>query len=162
MRNLFGGRRQDPVRALRALRAWASALGEDWDWRPYEGRGYWHWKIPVGRALVSGKGARLAIQSRCAQVLIDVSGARVVAIINLPDMFGSEVCVFFDEAFFEGFAPRDSEDHTWTPIDDSLARRWNLRPPKGFGEVGYRTVTRDTDYGSLRVEEGEVWMIGDV
>ena len=174
MRNLFGGHRRDPVRALRALRAWAAALGEDWDWLPYEGRGYFHWKIPVSYALVSGRSARLAIQTRCAQVLIDAAVAlaarkpkdlrhtRVVAIINLPDLFASEVCVFFEEAYFEGFAPRDSEDQAWTPMDDSLARRWGLQLPKGFGETGYRTVTRDTDYGSDRVEEGEVWMIGEV
>ena len=174
MRNLFGGHRQDPVRVLRAFREWAAALGEDWDWAPYEGRGYFHWKIPVSYAFVSGKGARLAIQTRCVQVLIDAAAAlaarkpkslrhtRVVAIINLPDLFASEVCVFFEEAYFEGFAPRDSEDQTWTAIGDSLAYRWGLQLPTGFGEVGYSTVTRDVDYGSNRVEEGEVWMFGDV
>ncbi len=173
-RNLFDGRRQDPVRALRALRVWAAALGEDWDWRPYEGCGYFHWKIPVGRALVSGRGARLAIQSRCVQVLIDAAAdlaarkpkslrhTRVVAVINLPDLFASEVCVFFEQAYFKDFAPRDSADQAWMPIDDSLARRWDLQAPEDFGEVGYRTVTRDIDYGSNRVDEGEVWMIGEV
>uniref|UniRef100_B0T521 DUF3916 domain-containing protein n=1 Tax=Caulobacter sp. (strain K31) TaxID=366602 RepID=B0T521_CAUSK len=173
-RRPFGGARQDPVRALRGLREWAAGLGEGWDWLPYEGRGYFHWKIPVGRSLVSGRRARLAVQTRCAQVLIDAAAAlaarkpktlrhtRVVAIIDLPDMFASEICVFFEEAYFEEFAPRNSEDQTWTLSGDTLARRWNLRTPQGFSEIGYHTVTRDTDFDPPRSEEGEVWMIGEV
>lgn len=166
--------RYDVVRRMRRLRSWVAGLGEGFDWKPYEGRGYFHWKLALPYALVSGPTARPALQSRAAQVLIDaartladrrppgLAGARVAAIINLPDMFGSEVCVFFDEAYFRAFAPRDDEEQTWTPVEASLARRWDLRLPPGFGERGFATELRDFDFGPPHVVRGEVWMIGEV
>lgn len=159
---------------MRRLRSWAAGLGEGFDWKPYEGCGYFHWKLVLPYSLVSGPTARPALQSRATQVLIDatralidrrpssLASARVVAIINLPDMFGSEVCVFFDEAYFRDFAPRDNEDQAWTAVEASLARRWDLRLPPNFGERGFATEERDCDFDPPRVTRGEVWMIGEI
>jgi len=159
---------------MRALRRWSGRIGDDFDWRPYEGRGYFHWKLPVLSSIVEGPSAREAVQARVAQILIDAarnlvakrpagsSGAKVVAIVSLPDMFGSEVCVFFDPSYLANFMRRETGEEIWSPAIESLADRWKLSLGKGFKEVGFNYLRRDEDDDPVRIEAGQIWMVGEL
>jgi len=119
--------RYDIVRRMRALRRRADRLVADFDWARCEGPGYWNWKLPLLRHPIEGASARQAVQIGVAQLLVDTAhrliarrpadlgDAKVVVVISLPDMFASEICVFFDEAYRASFVDRQGEEETWTP-----------------------------------------------
>lgn len=170
--NLGGRVKYDVVRELRALRRWSENLS--FPAAPFEGHGYYHWKLPMPRALVSSPMARRPVQATCAQVLIDAAArlanekprglehARVFAIIGFPDLFHSEVCVFFDLDDLAAFCARDSDDDRWTlKPSDSLVRRLGLSLPRGFEEQGFDTFNRDNTFDPPFIEEGETWLIGE-
>lgn len=139
---------------------------------PWEGRGYWNWKLPVHAALVQGEHARPPVQTVCAQVLIDtarrladqkpcdLAQARVVAALPWPDLFGGEICVFFDPEYFAAFRARDDDYQRWTPRTDAgLVERLGLTVPAGFAVRGFDTLHRDDEPPFETV--GETWLIGE-
>ncbi|MGQ3040277.1 MAG: DUF3916 domain-containing protein [Brevundimonas sp.] len=141
---------------------------------PFEGRGYYHWKLPMPRALVSSPTARQPVQAICVQVLMDaaerlaaekpqeLNHARVFAIIGFPDVFSSEVCIFFDPQYLASFCARDRADERWTrKLGEGLVSRLGLSLPTGFEERGFDTLSRDDTFEPPYVEEGETWLIGE-
>ncbi len=161
-----------PKRQLRALRRWAERHA---GYFPVEfaDMDSMNWKIGVGSDLVRPPTTTPELQAQCAQCLIDAAAhmarakppefadARVVAIIPLPDMFGSEVRVFFDEGYFEYFTDRDTDDQRWTPLPEnrSVIAEMGLRLPDGFAVIGFAETIDDEDEEGIR--EGEVWLIGE-
>lgn len=173
MPRFWSGRRDkyDVVRKLRALRRRADALA--FPSAPWEGLGYHNWKIPVPSDIVQGPSARRPVQAVCAQVLIDtaarlatekpahLSQARVAAILGWPDLFASEVCVFFDPAAYDAFRQRDDDWQRWTPrADQAFLQFLDLRVPPGFGVEGFDTLDRDDD--PPQEITGQIWLIGEV
>lgn len=166
--------RYDIVRRMRTLRRGSERLSTDFDWKPYEQHGYFHWMLPVLSSIVEGPFAREEVQARVAQILIDAarnlvarrpleqSKAKVVAIVSLPDMFGSEVCVFFDQTYLANFMCREVGEEIWRRTRESLVDRWKLDLGDGFREVGFSYVRRDEDFEPPMVETGHVWMIGEL
>jgi hypothetical protein len=163
---------RNPAGQVRALRHWAESFA---GYFPVEhaAQRYMNWKIPVLDRLVRPPTTTPAIQAQCAQCLIDAAAhvalakpadmahARTVAIIDLPDMFGSEVCVFFDEPYFQSFADRTSEWQRWTPLSKSrnLIEQMGLRLPDGLVVAGFAEMIRDEETGEA--SEGEVWLVGE-
>ena len=94
-------------RRLKALDRWANSFI---DYFPAEHARskYWNYKIPVLDILVSPPKTTRKIQSRCASSLItaanhllegrpaELADTKITALITYPDMFGSELCIFFD------------------------------------------------------------------
>jgi hypothetical protein len=169
-----GGRvRYDAVRELRHLRRWAAELS--FPTTPFEGHGYRHWKIPVPRALIEGPHARRPVQAACAQVLIDgaesliglrpleLQHVRVVAIVGFPNMFNSEICLFFDPDYFAGFCDRDTDSQRWTRKPDAdLVATLGLTIPTGFNIQGYDTVDRDESISPPWAEANQTWLVGEL
>jgi hypothetical protein len=155
---------------MRRLRAWAAEL--EFPEGPAPGRGFANYKIALPEELVGPLG-RPQIVTRAAQVLVDAAGrlarlkpkthrsARVVAILGRPDLFASEICVFFDEAYFRDFSRRASTYERWAPIEDrSLAQDWGLTVPDDFSETGFETSYRDDEDDAWTA--GETWLIGEL
>lgn len=127
-------------------------------------------KIPAESWLVSPPIVTFDVQRRCAQAVLNAAGnmarakprdqatARVTAIVDYPNMFGSEVCVFFDPVYWEMFAIREEDNYWWKRLPESysLAQRLGLAVPEGFVERGYHTCQRDDD--PPRVIENETWI----
>ena len=163
---------RNPGRRLRALRHWAESFAGRFPVK-HAGQRYMNWKIPVLDRLVRPPTTTPAIQAQCAQCLIDAAAhivrakpvgladTRVVAVIDLPDMFGSEVCVFFDERYFQTFTDRTSDYQRWTPLPNArnLIEEMALRLPDGFAVTGFAEVIRDEETGEA--SEGEVWLVGE-
>ncbi|MEL6927743.1 MAG: DUF3916 domain-containing protein [Cyanobacteria bacterium J06600_6] len=132
-------------RRLQALDRWADSFK---DCFPIEhaDQKYWNYKIPVFDILVRPPRTTRKIQAHCAQALIKaasnllearplkLSSAKVTVLITYPDMFGSEVCIFFDLDYFDSFFYRQSEYETLTQLDNklSLATQLNLKLPPEF------------------------------
>jgi len=62
----------------------------------------------------------------------------VIAAIDLPRLFDSQLIVFFGQDYFSRFFTRETPDQMWValPPHRSLEREWSLRIPKGFLRVG--------------------------
>lgn len=134
---------------------------------------YWNEKLPVFQPMVEGPRARRWVQRACASHLItachhliqakpaSAKGFRVVASVVLPQFFGSELCVYTDEAYFQSkIRPRADAQGSITPITGrSLAAEWGLTLPQGIGELGALW-----DY-SARAEDpfkASFWIFGEV
>lgn len=164
--------KHDIVREMRALRR--GLQDQSFPVGPYEGRGYYHWKLPTSHYLVSAPTARLPVQATCAQILLDTAKrlaqekpqglkhTRVYAIIDFPNMFQSEVCVFFDPDCIAELTACNSDDYRWTrKSGGSLVDRLGLSLPVGFEELGFDTYSRDDSVDPPFIEEGEIWLIGE-
>ncbi len=159
------------------MQAWASQMD---DWFPTgpirEDKGYDHYKIPVESWLVAPPIATDAVYARCANAILAAAVnlakakperfqlARVAAIIGHPDMFGSEVCVFFDPQYWRTFAARDSEDDRWRalPAECSLSARLGIAVPSGFIEQGYATWWRDDTFDPPYEVSNETWIYAEL
>lgn len=88
--------------------------------------------------------------------------ARIFAIIGFPDMFSSEVCIFFDPNYLAAFCARHRDDERWTrKSSDSLVGRLGLRLPPGFEEQGFDTFTCDATFNPPYIALGETWLVGE-
>jgi hypothetical protein len=168
----FNEKVPDAARRLRALDLWAKEFAGTFPAKPAK-QPFVHWKIPILDRLANPPTTTPTIQARCAQCLIDaathlaeakpgtLAKARVTAIISLPNLFASEVCIFFDEDYFESFTDRTAEWQRWTllPAERNLLTEMNLRAPEDFFLIGFSEVIRDEEDDG--VYEGEVWLVGE-
>jgi len=136
------------------------------------GWGFWHFHLPIYQDFIDSRKTPFGVRRLCAQTLIDsvaslvakkpaaARGSRVIAFINLPGLWYSEVIVFFDEGQFRDFFVRNNEYQTWIelPAARNLAREWNLRLPPGFSVKGYREILVN-DGESF---ENELWYLGEL
>ncbi|WP_343229952.1 DUF3916 domain-containing protein [Yersinia kristensenii] len=136
---------------------------------------YWNYKIPVDVNLVEGNHSNQKTKAECAQALINAcsnlmhatagyeNSPRITAVICLPDMFTSEVCLFRSEDYFQGFITEGSSENGSSVLlrERSLAREWGLILPDGVQELG---ITLDY-YGGDDPDEwfsGERWYYGQL
>lgn len=134
--------------------------------------GYWHVHLPVDQAFIDSQKTPHWVRRQCVQCLIDGAerlrylkpksreSIRVVTCISSPELWDSQIIVFFDHEYFSSFFDRDSDFHSWTPLSASrlLSREWSLNVPDIFSERGYHERIRDEDYS----HDGEVWFFGDL
>jgi hypothetical protein len=136
------------------------------------GWGFWHLHLPIRQDFIDSKKTPFGVRRLCAQTLIDgaaslsarkppaVRDSRVLAFINLPGLWYSEIVVFFDEGQYRDFFLRDNEYQSWTELapSRSIVREWNLALPPGFSVRGYREILRDEE----DIYENELWYLGEL
>lgn len=140
------------ARKLRNLKDWSESFkGYFPDLEGYEER-YYNWKIPVPVNLVEGKHAQQEIKARCVQYLINacqylieskpqgLEFCKVVCMIEQPNMFSSEICLYLDEDYFNAHTlSADRYDSQYVLADElSLAKSWNLKIPENMYERGIK------------------------
>jgi hypothetical protein len=84
----------------------------------------------------------------------------VVAAIALPDLFDSQLIVFFGPDYWSTFFDRHDPEQRWNRLESgrSLSREWSLEIPDGFGELGFEEVIVADGYE----HRGELWFVGDL
>ncbi|MFW1951999.1 DUF3916 domain-containing protein [Acinetobacter beijerinckii] len=147
-------------RKLRNLRCWSESFrGYFPDLNGYEDR-YYNWKIPVPINLVEGKHASYEIKAECAQYLINackylieakpqgLKFCKVVCMIEQPNMFASEICLYLDEDYFNAHTlSADRYDSQFMLVDElSLAQSWNLQIPENMYERGIKIRYIHSEY----------------
>jgi hypothetical protein len=142
-------------RRLRAVDRWAESY-QGFFPVTEEGEKYWHCKLPVLDRLVAPPTTNQTIQAHCVKALLratkyislakpqDCKCAIVCALITYPNMFGSEVCVFFDRTYYESFFSRNNEWQSLEEVfDKSLLQRLDATLPDGFYETGFILSSKD-------------------
>lgn len=138
---------------------------------PHRGGAYWHLHLPVARNFINATATPHGVRRLCAQTLIDCAlhlafiaptdlETRVVVAVCLPELWNSQIIVFFGSEYYDSFFNRDSEDQRWTPLPDNiiLEREWDLRVPANFSQSGYKQELRDIDFSF----DGEIWFVGQL
>ncbi|MCB5311930.1 DUF3916 domain-containing protein [Yersinia intermedia] len=162
-------------RRINALNRWADTFRNPERAIFSEDEHYWNFKIPVAINLIQGKYSTVKTKASCAQALINACSnliaatadmyysPRITAVICLPDMFTSEVCLYRSEDYYQSFiTERRSDNDAYALIKDrSLAAEWGLILPENVQELG---ITFEY-YGSEDFDEwftGERWYYGQV
>lgn len=174
-----------PAKRLRGARRHARAFHAAMDrldalTPPQSGERYANFKVPAAQKALSPRHGDPAFRRDVVARLIASADrmarrtpARVAALIDWPDLFGSEVWVFFDAASAQAWDPRHRAAEPrparteWTdgwvearvPAHDLLADL-GLDVPEGFAAHGTELVEydRDTDIVTTREE----WVVMDI
>ena len=137
-------------RRIKALNRWADTFQSLSHAVFPEDQHYWNYKIPVDINLVEGKYILISTRVACAQALINACSnliiatassdyqSRITAVVCLPDMFTSEVCLFRSEDYYQGFISEGRSESSSSSIirERSLAVEWGLVLPDGVSEKG--------------------------
>ena len=139
--------------------------------QPHHNNDFWHLHLPVAQNFIDAAATPSGVRRLCAQTLIDRAfylaslaptelETRVAVAICLPELWNSQIIVFFGAEYYDSFFKRDSEAQKWTTLEGnrSLAREWGLRVPDDFSERGYKEELRDGDF----TLDGEIWFIGQL
>lgn len=133
--------------------------------------GYWHIHLPVKQSFINSKKIPIRVKRLCIQSIIDSTKnliqkkpksnirIRVVAFINFPDLWYSEIIVFFGENHYSGYFYRNNDYQKWIPLEEkrNIAKEWNLKVPDSYGIKGYREIlNNDGD-----IYENELWYLGE-
>lgn len=135
-------------------------------------REYWHMHLPVAQTFIDSTKTPAFARKECIQTLINRvkhlienrpekdSKARVVVCINWPNLWHSQIIVFFSEDYFKGFFDRNNDYQKWTQLSQkrSLSKELNLIIPEGFMENGYLEKIFDEDFKSV----SELWYFGEL
>ncbi|PCJ47884.1 MAG: hypothetical protein COA74_10650 [Gammaproteobacteria bacterium] len=155
-------------RRLRALEKWA----EDFEQTVpiYEHQKYWNYKIPVLDRLVNQPTTNFEIQSKALSCLIIAAAHlaksplkeklpyyKVAVLLVLPDMFSSEVTVFFDKNYYDKFYYTDN----LLSDNQKPSSQFEIDIPSEFSEVGTIVKWKDEDdNGQTITFSEERWTIG--
>ena len=75
---------------------------------------------------------------------------------SIPDVWCSEIIIFYDQEYYEAFFKRDCAYQTWIKIkNDSFLKRKQIQTP--LKEAGYQQTIRDED-----IYQNELWFYGDI
>lgn len=162
------GAKAECSRMVKGIRDLAKAFPSE----DSEGCGYYHAHLPVAQSLIDSKNTSRSIRKLCIQTLIDAARdlekikpafgvtTRIVVAIDFPNLWDSQLIVFYGQDYFDKFFCRNTKEQEWTvlPSERDIKREWGLEIPKQFSVRGYKEEILDEDYSHV----GEVWFIGEV
>lgn len=116
--------------------------------------------IPVAQSFIDSKKTPRSIRKFCIQTLINATEklvkikpssqikTRIVAIISLPNLWDSQITVFFDSNYFDTFFDRKSDYQKWISLSSTrnIQKEWGLNIPNNFLLKGYLEKINDEDY----------------
>lgn len=139
---------------------------------PHEEPDYWHLYLPASRSFIDSPKTPQAVKRLCIQTLVDrvhhlieikpqsKVPTRVIASIDLRNLWESQIIIFFSEESFKNFFNRNSVYHKWIPIPNSRSfkKAWKLDVPRGLKIQGFKDVITGSDVSYV----GEMWLVGEI
>jgi hypothetical protein len=138
---------------------------------PWQGSNYWNSKAPVAQAWTNTLTDAASRQPFVHAYLDAVAAlrvlrptslpqARVLAVITSPDLFGSELLVFYDTETYLDFIDRTGPLQTWTRLAAERHLLRELQLPEHEHVIGFAEQINDVDDDYFHTRE--IWIIGDV
>ena len=84
---------------------------------------------------------------------------KVITMINESNLWNSQIIIFYDKDYYEGFWVRNTEEQKWTLINDnskSFIKKHNIQTE--LSEIGYKEIISDDDF----FEISNLWFYGDI
>lgn len=86
----------------------------------------------------------------------DIAFCKVVGMISVPDIWCSQIIIFYDQEYYSSFFKRDSSYQTWIKIkNDSFLKCKQIQTT--LKEIGYQQIIQDED-----IYQNELWFYGDI
>jgi hypothetical protein len=75
-------------------------------------------------------------------------------------LFNSQIVIFPDKSWFDGFFERSSKEQKWIPLDSgrNIIKEWNLVLSSDLKVRGFKEIISDDDINY----EDEIWFIGEL
>lgn len=139
-------------RRLQALEKWALSFEDFIRPQTDNKEKYFNWKIPVHSALVQGNQTSIEIQSFCVKQLLNAASYlsnasvnstgyyRVACLLTWPWLDQSEVTIFYDKEYYEGFLGKQN-----TLAPQRISETLGLKLPLNFLEHGHDVTQSDDD-----------------
>lgn len=135
-------------------------------------RGYWHLHLPVKQEFIDSKKTPSTVRKICIQTLIDRVQhlveikpnldirIRVIACIEIPCLWNSQIIIFFGDDYFKNFFNRNDQYQIWTPLPTkrNLQNELNLKMPVKLNVKGYSEKIKEEDYET----SSELWFVGEL
>jgi hypothetical protein len=134
--------------------------------------GHWHMPLPAAKDFISSSKTPRRVKKVCIEMLIrrvehlisikpiSKETLRVVAAIDLPALWNSQIIVFNCETNFNSFFERNNDVQKWIPLslEWEFEREWQLNIPANLRVKGYKEVIKDEDGEYHR----EIWFVGEL
>lgn len=169
---------QKKVRGLKKkCSAMVKAIAEQTNHFPveYSSEEYWHCHLPVAQSFIDSTHTPRSVRKLCIQAMIDRANflaqhkhqtainCRVICLVSLPDLWASEIIIFFTQDYFEKFFNRNSPWQKWILLNDrDITKEYNLIIPNSFQVKGYKHEGYDEDNPKFLTYTGEIWAIGEL
>lgn len=137
---------------------------------PRDVESYWHLHLPVARTFIDSQRTPFTTRRLCVQTLIDRAhhlsrvapeseDIRVVVAVTLPELWASQIIVFFGPNYFDRFFERSGDEQQWVLIENrSLINEWQLKLPPEFQEQGYDETICEEEL----LFKSRIWFIGNL
>lgn len=136
--------------------------------------GYWHLHLPTSQSFIDSCKTPVSLRRKCIQLIIDRVQylmnikpqtdipIRVVASINLPDIWDSQIIVFYGDDYYKKFFNRNHEYQKWIPLQEkrNILREWQLNNQSLIEVRGYREELYDDEDDTCSIKE--LWFIGEL
>lgn len=84
---------------------------------------------------------------------------KIVCVINVPNLWSSQIIIFYDRDYFNEFWNRKSPEQIWIRIaDKKMSLMHELGIDTSMKEIGYREEISDGDYDSKSI----LWFYGEL
>lgn len=158
---------RNPNRHIRALEKWASGFKNYYPERTSER--YINFKIWTLDRLVEGPKAKHEWKQAALQQLIvaaknliaakpenEKGNSWVAILLCYPNLWSSEVTVFFDKEYYESFQPREDL------LSGNISKRYGIELPSELMELGYNVSWENEDEnGEIYTHSEERWTLGE-
>jgi hypothetical protein len=133
---------------------------------------YEHFHVPCCRQLLEGPGTRGWVQTAfcrkwletaerfLAEKPADLPFCKVVAVLEWPGLWDSQLIIFYDSAYYDSFWDRQGPWQTWTPLPaDAVPETCRRGIRTALRARGYAQCLRDEENG--REFRDTLWFYGE-
>jgi hypothetical protein len=134
--------------------------------------GYWHLHLPVSQIFIDSDKTPFRVRKVCAQELIARTihlmnikpktnyKIRVMALVSLPQLWDSQIIVFFGDVHYNGFFNRDDEYQTWKNLPEkrNIIKEWGLEVNENIRSIGFEETINDDG----TIYKNELWFFGEL
>lgn len=141
----------------------------------YASEEYWHCHLPISQSFIDSKHTPRSVRKLCMQTMIDRANFlaqhkhhanknyRVLCLVSLPNLWASEITIFFTQSYFENFFNRNTPWQKWAQLNNrNIVKEYNLIIPSNFQVKGYKHECFDEDDPQKLTYSGETWAIGEL
>ncbi|WP_242212445.1 DUF3916 domain-containing protein [Bacillus cereus group sp. BfR-BA-01383] len=133
---------------------------------------YWYMPLPVSQAFIDSRKTPRKVKRLCMQTLLnqanqlikmkpsDTHTYRVVVMISIADLWGSQIIVFKNDDYFHNFFNRNSEYQKWIPLsnESDFWKTWRISICHTVQTLQFQEIIHDED----ECFKKEIWFIGEL